>query len=163
MDVKATRRLFEDQANTLRSTVPAKVTKVTFTTGLHSDSRPPSSCSEASASLSNRQTEQDLDSISKSCGSTSSVTSDASRNQTNRLEKDFDRVDEKLSPKRNMPISQPVHRLYPAQPALEGATKNLEVVYVENPNSFYCQLAEAVAPLDAIMEKLATVYSGVNL
>ena len=67
---------------------------------------------------------------------------------------------DKISPKRNMPIAHSISYFYPVQPDLGGATKSVEVVFTESPNSFYCQLAEAIPILDELMEKLANSYKG---
>lgn len=119
-------------------------------------SRAPSSCSTNSADSKFAGTP----SIKVNCAGARSTISNASQTVSERTERDFDRVEDKMSPKRNLPIAKPATLFYPAQPRLEGAVKELEVVFVENPNSFYCQLTEATPPLDALMTDLDTAYSG---
>ncbi len=103
--------------------------------------------------------------------SVSSTRSSASRNPEEKMDwesaepKELPREPTPISrpleiPKRVMPISQPTKLVYPHQTGLEGATKNLEIVFVEDPNSFYCHLIEAVPLLEKLMDNLATAYLG---
>lgn len=104
-------------------------------------------------------------------GSVSSASSNASRNQVEKMDwesaepKEFPRQPTPVShpldlPKRVMPISQPIKHVYSHQKGLEGATKNLEMVFVENPNSFYCHSSDDVPLLEKLMADLATAYLG---
>lgn len=63
-------------------------------------------------------------------------------------------------PKRVMPISRPIQLFYPSQKGLQGSTTSLEIVFVDNPNSFYCHPADGGPLLEDLMEKLATAYTG---
>ena len=103
--------------------------------------------------------------------SVSSVSSNASRNPAEKMDwesaepKEFPRQPTPISrpieiPKRVMPISQPIKLVYPIQTGLEGTTKNLEIVFVDDPNSFYCHLIEAAPLLEELMANLATTYLG---
>ena len=74
-------------------------------------------------------------------------------------------VEDRLSRKRSFPIAEPISTaavFYPEQPTLEGQTRNLEIVFVDTPNSFYCQLVENSATLTEMMSKLASVYAGIE-
>jgi hypothetical protein len=108
---------------------------------------------------------------SERVSSVSSTRSIASRNQEEKMDwesaepKELSRELTPISrpleiPKRVMPISQPPRHVYPHQTGLEGATKNLEIVFVEDPSSFYCHLIESVPLLEKLMENLATAYLG---
>jgi hypothetical protein len=110
-----------------------------------------------------------VDSATPKTDGASSVSSNASRNQVEQMDwesaepKEFPRQPTFVShpldlPKRVMPISQPIKFVYPSQKGLEGATKSLEIVFVENPNSFYCHSIEAVPLLEKLMVDLATAY-----
>lgn len=90
-------------------------------------------------------------------GSASTVSSFKST-FSNRSEKQS--LEHRLSPKRVMPISQPIQFHYLEQTCLEEVTRNVEVVFAENPNSFYCQLEEATGLLDSLMGKLENTYAG---
>lgn len=70
-------------------------------------------------------------------------------------------VEDKFAAKRLLPIAQPMQLFYPEQEGLEGQTKELEVVYAENPSSFFCQLAEKIDPLNELMTKLSVTYAGI--
>ena len=48
---------------------------------------------------------------------------------------------------------------YRQQPALKDV-RTSEVVYIQNPQDFYCQLTEAIEPLDDLMLRLTTAYEG---
>lgn len=92
---------------------------------------------------------------------TTSFSSMTSKNSTNQdPTDDWESVEKRVSPKRDMPIAHPIQYVYPPQPGLEGLTKILEVVFVESPSSFYCHLAEGIPILDALMEKISTSYTG---
>jgi hypothetical protein len=54
----------------------------------------------------------------------------------------------------------PTPLAYPPQPVLANVTKGVEVVYVDNPMDFYCQLTEAIDPLDTMMAQLSQEYAG---
>ena len=54
----------------------------------------------------------------------------------------------------------PTPPAYPPQAVLANVTKGVEVVYVDNPMDFYCQLTEAIEPLDALMAQLSNEYAG---
>ena len=49
---------------------------------------------------------------------------------------------------------------YPPHCDVLGTEKSCEVVYVKDPENFYCQLLDAVEPLESIMNRLADVYKG---
>jgi hypothetical protein len=54
----------------------------------------------------------------------------------------------------------PTPPAYPPQTVLANVTKGVEVVYVDNPMDFYCQLTEAIEPLDTLMVQLSNEYAG---
>ena len=54
----------------------------------------------------------------------------------------------------------PAPLAYPPQAVLSNVTKGVEVVYVDNPMDFYCQLTEAIESLDTLMAQLSTEYAG---
>ena len=54
----------------------------------------------------------------------------------------------------------PAPLAYPPQAVLANVTKGVEVVYVDNPMDFYCQLTEAIEPLDTMMARLSKEYAG---
>ena len=64
-------------------------------------------------------------------------------------------------PKRKIPLAeQPILEYLPQRMDLAGKTMTLEVVYTNNPASFYCQLSEAIPLLDSLMEEIAADCEG---
>ena len=49
---------------------------------------------------------------------------------------------------------------YPHQTVLANVTTGAKVVYVVNPMDFYCQLTQAIEPLDTLMAQLSKEYAG---
>lgn len=103
--------------------------------------------------------------------SISSMSSNASQGQVEQM--DWESTEPKQFPsqpmpksqpvelsKRAMPISLPIPLIYPNQKGLEGTTTSVEIVFVNNPNSFYCHLAETGPLLEDLMDKLARAYTG---
>ena len=54
----------------------------------------------------------------------------------------------------------PTPPAYPPQAVLANVEKGVEVVCVDNPMDFYCQLTEALEPLDTMMAQLNKEYAG---
>lgn len=83
------------------------------------------------------------------------------RNEDSNRAKTFGRVTNplpsRLPPK---PAAEPGDSgclsFYPRQPALKDGT--LEIVYVQNPQDFYCQPTDAIETLNNFMSRLATTY-----
>lgn len=103
--------------------------------------------------------------------SISSVSSNASQGQVEQM--DWESTEPKQFPsqpmpksqpvelsKRAMPISLPIPLIYPNQKGLEGTTTSVEIVFVNNPNSFYCHLSDTGPLLEDLMDKLARAYTG---
>ena len=73
------------------------------------------------------------------------------------------RAANRLPPKPAAPPAAPpavmdtVSLTYPQQPGLKDI-ETLEIVYIQNPEDFYCQITEASAPLADFMFRLATSY-----
>ncbi|KAK4011675.1 hypothetical protein OUZ56_020794 [Daphnia magna] len=102
--------------------------------------------------------------------SISSMSSNASQGQVEQM--DWESTEPKQFPsqpmpksqpvelsKRAMPISLPIPLIYPNQKGLEGTTTSVEIVFVNNPNNFYCHLAETGPLLEDLMDKLARAYT----
>jgi hypothetical protein len=49
---------------------------------------------------------------------------------------------------------------YKPQKEFANVTKGVKVVHVDNPMNFYCQLTEAIEPLDTLMAQLSKEYAG---
>ncbi|XP_057380222.1 uncharacterized protein LOC130702570 isoform X2 [Daphnia carinata] len=100
--------------------------------------------------------------------SISSMSSNASQSQVEQM--DWESIESKQFPsqpisqpaeltKRVIPISLPTRLFYPPQKGLEGTTTTVEIVFVDNPNSFYCHLVETGPLLEDLMDKLARAYT----